>query len=357
MNNLIPTFTDITSWQKQNYVNTGGTRAKFVSLNQIGDVYYFKGSKETLEGDVRYPLEFWSEILSSKIGQLLGFNMLDYNIGYDSNHKQKIGCLSKSMIDEKHERLTEGINYLKGFSPDYQPETDKKKYTFQFINEALKHHNIDSHLPHLIDIIIFDSIIGNSDRHQENWGFIRKYIELTIIESKKKISESVEKNNNFFDKIKHWFADKNKEVIKVSTEVKPIKKEFINPRSSVFSPIYDSGCCLAREKSDEEIIRMNQDDQLIERYVNKGKSEIHWEENKITHLQLIKNLLESHEEAIKSRLSQIKEKYNRDDITSLVSNIDQSLPDFCCEYKIKKERKEVIIKIVNLRIDKLLSIL
>ncbi|MCT3924543.1 hypothetical protein HZP94_15135 [Elizabethkingia anophelis] len=353
MNNFIPTFTEITSWQKQNYVNTGGTRAKFVSLNEVGDIYYFKGSKETAEGDVRYPLEFWSEILSSKIGQLLGFNMLDYNIGYDSNHKQKIGCLSKSMIDEKQERLTEGITYLKGFSPEYQPKTDKKKYTFQFISDALIHHNIDSHLPYLIDIIIFDSIVGNSDRHQENWGFIRKYIEIVTDD----LIQKTEELNKVLEKIKNIFSTKKKEDIKVSVEVKPITKKIINPNTSVFSPIYDSGCCLAREKSDDEIIKMNQDNQEIEKYINRGKSEIHWEEKKITHFQLIQNLLECHEATVKSRLILIKERYNRDNLISLVNNIDQSLPDFCSEYKIKKERKEVIIKIVNLRIDKLLSLL
>ena len=78
---LAPTFTDITTWQKRNFVSTGGTRAKFISLNEKGEIFYFKGSKEAPDGSTRYPQEFWSEIISSKIGQMLGFKMLDYNIG------------------------------------------------------------------------------------------------------------------------------------------------------------------------------------------------------------------------------------------------------------------------------------
>lgn len=353
--NLVPTFTDITQWQKRNYVNTGGTRAKFISLDENGDIFYFKGSKEVPDGSIRYPLEFWSEIISSKIGQMLGFNMLDYNIGYDSNHIQKIGCLSKSMIDEKKERLTEGITYLKGYSPDYKPALDKKKYTFQFINNTLKHHKVEQHIVSIIDTIIFDCIIGNSDRHQENWGFIREYIEIPISNKDLKKLESTEEPN-FIEKVKSLFTNKRKEEIENRRKKIGILRININ-NSSRFSPIYDSGCCLAREKTNEEISVMNKDNQLIEKYINRGKSEIHWDEKKITHFQLIEQLLNSHRETINKRLKIIQDKFKVEPLEKLVQNIDNNLPDFCYEYKITRERKEVIIKIVNLRIDKLLSLI
>ena len=360
MNSKLNTsFTNITTWNKRNFVNTGGTRAKFVALNEKGEMYYFKGAKETKEGGIRYPLEFWSEIISSKIGQLLGFNMLDYNIGYDNNHLQKIGCLSKSMIDEENERLAEGVTYLRGFAPDYQPDKDKKRYTFQFIKDTLNHHNIDWHLNDIIDTIIFDAIVGNSDRHQENWGFIRKYIKVSIDRQTAKRLNLITKTT-FRDKIKSFF---NKIFLSFNSDddlsFKNLQFEVnIDFRNTTkFSPIYDSGCCLAREKSEQEIIKMNNDLEIVKSYINKGKSEIHWNEVKISHFQLIENLLIDYEKRVKERLYIVKKNYDADLIKDLIINIDNNLPDFCNDFKLTQERKEVIIKIVNLRIQKVLSLI
>ena len=126
MEKYIPTYTDISNWNINVYQNTGGTRSKKIAIHPKTEVdYFFKASKELATGEFRYPMEFWSEIASSKIGQYLGFNMLDYNIGYNSNDKQKVGCLSKSMIEYSENKLTEGKAYLTGYNPQYNPLTDK----------------------------------------------------------------------------------------------------------------------------------------------------------------------------------------------------------------------------------------
>lgn len=66
----IPTFTDLTDWNIKVYQNTGGTRSKTIVSKQNDETeYFFKGSKVIPETkEIRYPLEFWSEIASSKIG-------------------------------------------------------------------------------------------------------------------------------------------------------------------------------------------------------------------------------------------------------------------------------------------------
>ena len=70
---MVKTY-DISDWIYKNWIGTGGTRDKvFIENPENGKVYFFKESIE------RYPSEFWAEIISSKIGQHLGFNVLDYN--------------------------------------------------------------------------------------------------------------------------------------------------------------------------------------------------------------------------------------------------------------------------------------
>ena len=46
MTNLEATFTDISSWQKNIFYSTGGTRSKKIVIHpDTNDEYFFKGSK------------------------------------------------------------------------------------------------------------------------------------------------------------------------------------------------------------------------------------------------------------------------------------------------------------------------
>lgn len=68
---------DISKWNIKEWIQTLGSRNKLYVENPENEKLYF--FKESIE---RFPSEFWSEILASKIGQKLGFNMLDYNVGF-----------------------------------------------------------------------------------------------------------------------------------------------------------------------------------------------------------------------------------------------------------------------------------
>ena len=250
MTNLEATFTDISGWHKNVHYSTGGTRSKYIALHpDTNEEYFFKGSKETPLREIRYPTEFWSEIVSSKIGQFLGFPMLDYNIAYDSKHKQKIGCLSKSMVLSSKNKLTEGITYLTGFNSKYIPSQHKKDYTFQFICNALENFDLENYIENIVEIIVFDSVIGNSDRHQENWGILSAY------EQDENIVE--EQVSTVFDKMKKKIkklSKNNNEEAKI--HIKMNSKYVTYTYNYQFAPIYDSGCCLGREHTDEKVIKM-----------------------------------------------------------------------------------------------------
>jgi hypothetical protein len=357
MNNLETTYTEITDWQKNVYLSTGGTRSKYIALHpNNNEEYFFKGSKIDKQGNTLYPTEFWSEIVSSKIGHLLGFNMLDYNIAYDKNHNQKIGCLSKTMVLNSENKLTEGITYLTGYNSNYNPELDKKKYTFQFIEKALFEFDLKNYIFNIIEIIIFDAIVGNSDRHQENWGVILYY------------RKAIEDSNNelkylklsFWGKIKKKFLKlyheasiyKIKEKGKISKTNLKLHSE-ITPHQ--FAPIYDSGCCLGRERDDKWVSKALLDSDIINNYINKGQSEIHWEDEvkKCNHFDLVKLLLEYYPERTRMYINRVIKEYNKDNIKEIIDNIDKNLPITLINFKLSNSRKELMFKLITLRIEKL----
>jgi hypothetical protein len=354
MTNLEATFTDISGWHKNVHYSTGGTRSKYIALHpETNEEYFFKGSKETPLREIRYPTEFWSEIISSKIGQFLGFPMLDYNIAYDSKHKQKIGCLSKSMVLNSKNKLTEGVAYLTGFNSKYIPSQHKKDYTFQFICNALENFYLENYVENIIEIIVFDSVIGNSDRHQENWGVLSTYEQDENI-VKEQISTAFDKIKN---KIKRLSNNNSKEEAKIQVNINPKYISYLYNHQ--FAPIYDSGCCLGREHTDEKVLKMLNDSQMIEAYIRKGESEIHWEGNlnKRKHFELIELLLENYPTETKKYIARVKENYNSESIKVIIENTDINVPKDLINFKLSETRKQLMYKLVTLRIEKLIQYL
>lgn len=356
MEKYIPTYKDITEWNKKMYSSTGGTRAKNIYINPDDfSEYFFKGSKKMQDGTFKYTSEFWSEIVASKIGQWLGFNILDYNIGFDINDEQQIGCLSKSMIDYSENLLSEGIAYLSGFDPKYNPDTDESRYTFNFIQEALAYFKLSNHKEKFVQMLIFDSIIGNSDRHQENWGFITKFKE-TIEE----IDNAIQ-NKNFVEKLFfHLKKRLTQSLIKDRdlTDNTDVLRTTSMLVLTEFSPIYDSGCCLGRELLDQRIDLYLSDKPDINSYIHKGKSEVRWESGgKPNHFELLENLYVVYPEVFQKVKATILSKYTFEKLEILIHNIDNNLPLDYQYYKLSEKRKKLMLKLVSLRIEKLISII
>jgi hypothetical protein len=363
MDTYKPTYTDVTDWNHIVYQNTTGSRSKKIITNpETHDEYFFKGSKELSDGEIRYPTEFWSEIVSSKIGQYLKFNILDYNIGYNKYGTQKIGCLSKSMVLNSENKLTEGKVYLTGYKSSYNPEKDKKDYTFQFIRNTLSSFNYENYIKNLLEIIVFDALIGNSDRHQENWGIITNFKQ-TIKDLDLKINKSTDKwYKNWRLKIQRNLtiiqAKKFKEnifTISKKTDLR-IESDLIENN---FSPIYDSGCCLGREFEIDKVIKMINDKQMQDKYIRNGVSEIHWEgkDKKLNHFELIKLLQLEYPEEIKLLINKIAENFKSEEIEVIVNNIDKNLPKELKIHKLPIERKKLMVKLINLRFNKLLELI
>jgi hypothetical protein len=323
---------DISQWNIKEWVTTTGTREKcFVENPDDGKLYFFKESIE------KFPSEFWSEIIASKIGKLLGFNILDYNIGI---YKNKVGCISESIIDSDNEELIHGVNILKKEIPDFVI-TDRPIISFHEIEKALQRYR--GFIFPFIDILIFDCIIGNQDRHSENWAVIRSLDSTNLKQNKSRLIR--------------YMVDMYKKYI-MPVRNAPFKKFYQNSIDELslfdykFSPIYDSGSSLGREKPESEIAPFVSDKNTIQRYIEKGLSEIKWEGNKNTrHFELLRLVRSKYKEYVKNRITTILLKYTEEGIISIVNNIDGGLSQKNAQNKLSLERKQMLISLVIQRIE------
>ncbi len=326
----MPELFEITNWSQLPWLSTGGTRDKKYIQHDDGDFYYFKTSLLKPQKDYRF--EFWSEIISYEIGKMTEFDILKYDIAIDGN---KIGCISKDMIDSSSEELKEGGRYLKAFDNTFNPENMKKRdmYSFQLIESALKDFQLDSYINNFIDVLIFDALIGNSDRHQENWSFIT-------------YNDIVERKDLKYRAMTKFYKAIGKEKI-ITLYLSKIKK---------FAPIYDNGSSLGRELSEDRIAEYLKSNMSIEKYVLKGKAEIHWENKKITHFELLAHLMKNHGVQIRRTIERINDKFDEELLRTIIDEIDESVPLGFQEFKISTNRKTFIHKMIILRRNELVKL-
>jgi hypothetical protein len=345
MENLRP-FEDVSNWEEQLWLHSGGTRNKKILSDPNGILYFFKESFNNNDGKF-YKYEFYSEVIASFLGKMIGLNVLNYTIAV---FNERIGCLSRNMLDE-NEELIEGGKYLKGYNPDFivDKENPKSKYDYHLIDETLKKYFNPSEIDKIHELIIFDAIIGNSDRHQENWGYIATHNFVTkAISEIEKVYEDPDSKNTF-EKIVGYFSKKKLDI----KDINAAKLDLI--RNIKISPIYDSGCSLGREIEETKVSLLLKNDEMLMAYINRGKSEIHWKGRKLSHFDLLNKIIEI-DPTIKNTVQKLVNRINFDALKKYVFELDQSIPDSFKEYKISNERKELIVNIITLRIQKISKI-
>ncbi|MBI2730145.1 MAG: hypothetical protein HYX40_05240 [Sphingobacteriales bacterium] len=231
-------------WNEQFWMNTGGTRAKKYLQAPDGKFYYFKRSQ--LKPGKDYHFEFWSEVIAYGLGTMLGFNMLRYDIAISGS---VMGCISESMINSEEEELIEGVKYLQAFAPTYNPalKEHQNRYTFDLIKNSLERAGLIRYINQVVEIIVFDALIGNGDRHQENWALISKswpmHEAIQLLEDEGEI--------NRLNKVYRWLLRNFKKVTEqIHKESKDkgekMPKQLYVPQIGM-APIYDSGSSLGRE--------------------------------------------------------------------------------------------------------------
>lgn len=326
---------DISNWNLQTWNKPQkGSRPNNIYENPTtGELFYFKLSK------ANFPSELWSEIIVSKLGQVIGLNLLDYNIGY---HNGIIGCLSKSMISkEKNQILYHGVDVLNDNLESFEI-TDKPIYSFQDLqNLCSQNKNFDKFIENFVELVIFDALIGNTDRHTENWALI--FNDDFKLETSKEIKMGVDWLKTLFSILK----------FKPITYLKSSKIGLTLHHKFEFSQIYDSGSCLGREIAERKIDDYLKDDSKIMQYIQKGYSEIRWHNTQISFFDMVKNVIQEIPDVSKKILSKIIDKATNENVENIVYKIDSNLLDKQANTLLSLQRKELIIRILKHRISKL----
>lgn len=310
---------DVTDWPtgNQRWVPIGKRIKNVVLHPENFEMYYFKEPK------TKYPWEFWTEVVASVIGEELGFKTLSYKPAILDGIA---GCLSKSMTQSDNAELIHGQQYLIRIFPEFELKKGTD-HTFELIE---KFFNSDPRVIPLMDefieMLVFDAIIGNRDRHQQNWAIIR---EIKVLKSKKKLAI--------------FFERKNK-LPEFKLEIK-------------FSPLFDNGNCLAYNIIEEDIEEYLENDEKLNKYLfgTKAVSHVRWQGYLLPHIELLIEIEKKYPEIINKSINRIKEKYDRDKISNLVNTIDNDVIFANESYNLSNKRKALMIKLIQTRTEKLLN--
>ena len=120
---------------------------------------------------ISYINNAYSEYVGSNIFRICGFDVQNTILGiYKYNGKEKIVCACEDFTDDKH-ILYEFESLTLSSNPDKKIETEISDI-MDVIEENNKLINIEDTKNKFWDMFIIDSLIGNTDRHNGNWGFI-----------------------------------------------------------------------------------------------------------------------------------------------------------------------------------------
>lgn len=275
--------------------------------NAIEEFNNYKGSekkKTLIYNDKKYLVKFpdpireknknisyinnaFSEYIGSNVFKIVGFKTQNTVLGkYEYNGKEKIVCACEDFTDNENV-LYEFENLALSTNPDKKIETELNDI-MEVIEESKMINNKETR-EKFWDMFIIDGLIGNTDRHNGNWGFLL-----------------------------------NKDT-----------------RKAEFSPIYDCGSCLNPMLEDEEIEKISETELknlAINCYscLKENSKKI----NYMTYMKQMKN--EECNNAIKRLFTNI----NIDEIREFIDNIE-CLSDIRKDFykKIIEQRYDIIKKI------------
>lgn len=122
---------------------------------------------------VRHPDQFWTEIIAYQVGCLLDVPVPPAFVAFDEDN-DSCGALIEWFLnysDQLEERFVPGGDIMLSAIPSY----DRKKgqqHNFAIVELYFGLLDMAGWQNYWCDMLLFDALIGNTDRHQDNWGIL-----------------------------------------------------------------------------------------------------------------------------------------------------------------------------------------
>ena len=283
---------DFTNCKINNYKYYGGKNGGKICIIYNNENYMLKfpSISEKL-GDYEYTNNCFSEYIACNILKSLGLNVQETLLGtFKINENEKVVVACKD--------FTSNGTVLKQFAElkNSQIETSKNGYGTELteVIETIENqliYDVNKLKDFFWDMFIADSLVGNFDRHNGNWGFL-------INESMKKIE---------------------------------------------IAPIYDCASCLYPQLSDNKIEEiLKSDDEMDARVYVFPTSALKIDDKKINYFEFISSM---QNKDCNLALKRIFPKINLNTIENIIEKTEA----------ISDTRKEFYKRIINLRYEKILK--
>jgi hypothetical protein len=177
---------DISTWkgEEESRIFPVGTREKKLVYCPVNSPYTFveKGHRYLFKLSVRKcPEQFWIEIFAYHLGQKMGVEVPPTFVAID-DREQQCGALIRWFLEDvmlgentlpAMEKFASGGDLIQGYIENFDRKSGSQHNLETISNKIFqeKYPQVEWK-QHWAKTFVFDALIGNTDRHQDNWGLI-----------------------------------------------------------------------------------------------------------------------------------------------------------------------------------------
>lgn len=252
----------------------------------------------------RYPTQYWAEIIAYRVGCLMDVGVPPAFVAIDKDEDQP-GTLIQWFYNYPSNPPSVDI-YIRGgsFMTRLIPNFDQKKGSQHNVQTLMRimriFLNITDSINHWARVFVFDVIIGNTDRHQDNWGIV-------------------------------------------------FRRNGQNSEKRFLSPAFDNGTSLGHEIMESKLNDFK-DPSRLNSYINRGRHHIKWQiedDRPCGHIELLKKFSNKYPEskAIMLNCLSFSDKVLKETLVELTKfKINDPLTEDRCFFVINLilERKKLI---------------